>query len=236
MKDQSTKNWSTRDLQALNIRDKDGRVGLFAGDKPLTTPAGQWVSHTTRDIISAIQREAWLTGKLDVTDINYFSLYATQHDLIAVSFPQLVAQFPHLLEAHDITLTHSAGPEQVDQLWAWRSLVQWLATQQCTLPSEPYAPDAHFVDVVTRAFQALNSAQQTAVMTLYHNHRASLLLVLMLVLGQCTAEEYAEGIMIVLPHHPTSDMTQRKQYAKHLQLYMRDAQLACDYCTIMARG
>ncbi|MFM7677260.1 MAG: hypothetical protein ACKO83_00270 [Roseiflexaceae bacterium] len=236
MKDHRAKHWNTRDLQALDIRTMDGRVGLYASDKPLTTPAGLWVSHTTRDIISAIQREAWLTGKLDVTDINYFSLYATQYDLIAVSFPQLVVQLPHLLEAHDITLTHAPGPEHVDQLWAWRALVQWLAAQQCTLPNDDAAPDAHFIDVVTRALHALHPAQQTAVMTLYQNHRASLLLVLMVVLGQCTAEEYAEGIMIVLPHHPTFDMTQRKQYAKQLPLYMRDAQLACDYCTIMRRG
>lgn len=236
MKDQSAKNWSTRDLQALDIRRKDDRVGLYVGDKPLTTPAGQWVSHPTRDIISAIQREAWLTGKLDVTDINYYSLYATQHDLLAASFPQFVTQLPHLLARHDITLKRSAGPEQIDQLWAWRSVERWLATQQCTLPTMAQTPDAHFIDVVTHALQALHPAQQTAVLTLFQNHRASLLLVLMVVMGQCTAEEYAEGLLIVLPHHPSFDMAQRKQYAKQLQLYMRDAQLVCDYCTIMLRG
>ncbi len=228
--------WTRQAIRALAIHSKDNRVGLFYRNTPVTTPNGHWISHTKRDIIHAILREAWMTGTLDVTDLNYYSLYATQHDLLAESFPEFMQSVPHIISHHDITLHRSPGPEQIEQVWAWRTVVDWLKTHQCTLPNGAQRPDVRLLDAVTQALQGLHPAQQSAVLTLYSNHRASLLMVLMLVLGQCTAEEYADALLVAsVADHPVFGGTDTKAYTKEMRVLMRDAQIIVDYCTIMMR-
>lgn len=230
--------WSGNDVADWSIAWQDNRYVLQCQGIPVTTPAGHTVAHQRRDIIHAMWSEAWMCGELDVTNGQYYSLYATQHDLLDRGFAAFVAHVPHLLASHESTTQLSPGPEQVDQRWAWRSVAAWLNEHGCALPIGPHAIDASLVAAVTAALWALHPAQQSAVMTLFHRHEMSLLLALMVVLGRCTADEYVVGALIHTPVYPPNglDPDANVAFADVATQWAREVQVACDYCTIMMRS
>lgn len=230
--------WSHADVQALRIRydTNDGHV-LYYHDTPVTTPDGHRIGHRRRAIVHAVLCEAWLNGGLDVTSGHYFSLFATQHDLLADGFAHFVAQMPHLLVAHEVTTQMSPGPEQVDQRWAWRSVEAWLNEHGLTLLTVGLRVDKRVVALVSETLLALHPAQQSAVMTLYFRHRMSVLLGLMVVWGRCTADEYVLGALVNTTAYPPNGLDDDAiaVYADTALQWAREVQVACDYCTIMMR-
>ncbi len=230
--------WSSDDVQALRIRrDTNNDHVLYYHATPVTTPAGHRVGHRRREIAHAVLNEAWINGGLDITNGQYFSLFATQHDLLAEGFAQFVEQMPHLLIAHEVTTQLSPGPEQIDQRWAWRSVEAWLNEHGLTLLKVELRFDARLVALVSDTLLALHPAQQSAVMTLYFRHRMSVLLALMVVWGRCTADEYVLGSLVNTTAYPPNglDADAIAVFADTALEWVREVQVACTYCTMMMR-
>lgn len=228
--------WTAAEVAALQVRQQEEQYGLFVGTDRVCTPGGRWVAHTRRDIIYAILQEAWVNGSLDVTSGQYFSLYATQHDLLAESFAGFVAQVPHLLQDHEVITRPMVGPEYIEQAWAWRSVAGWLEAHGCTLPFAGTPLDARISTLLAETLEGLHPAQQTAVMSLCFRHQASALLALMVVLGRCTVDEYADGCLIGDVRHPVFGMGDLKHYRTDHELMTRDATIAVAYSTLLLRG
>ena len=232
-----TQQWRSDDISDWSITRQAQHYVLQLRHQPVTTPAGHPVAHQRRDIVHAIWSEAWMHGELDVTNGQYFSLYATQHDLLDGGFATFVAHVPHLLGTHEVTTQLSPGPEQVDQRWAWRAVEAWLKERGFQLPIGPRAVTDALVAAVKAALQELHPAQQSAVMTLFHRHEMSLLLALMAVLGRCTADEYVVGALILTSVYPPNglDPDADATFAEIAAQWAREVQVARDYCTIMMR-
>jgi hypothetical protein len=228
--------WTADDVAMLTVHQHDGLYGLFVGKDQVCTPAGKWVSHVRRDVIYAMLQEAWVKGKLDVTSGGCFSLYATQHDLLAESFSGFVAHLPHMLDHHEVVTRPMAGRDYIEQAWAWRSVARWLEEHGCARPFGMQPLDERLIPVLSETLLGLDAAQQTAVMSLCYKHQASVLLALMLVLGRCTGVEYADGCLIGNPRHPIFGIGDFKAYRHDAQQLTHDAHISCAYVAMMQRS
>ena len=235
MKKRYIKKWSGADVANLRIHRHDGGYGLFIGKDQVCTPAGNWVSHNQRDVVYAIAQEAWVTGALDVTNGQYYSMYATQHDMLAASFAGFVDQLPHMLAVHEVVMRPMPGPEQIEQNWSWRSVAAWLSSHGCTMPFGGNPVDATLIALLSGTLLALHPAQQTAVMSLYSRHQLSLLMALMVVLGHCNGEEYGDGCLVGNPRHPIFGMGDYTAYRNDMVTLTREAYIARSYAELMQR-
>ena len=228
--------WTADDVAALRVRQVGTGYGLYVGKDQLTTPAGNPLVHPLRSVVYALLQEAWMTEGLDVTSGGYYSLYCTEHDLIAASWGGFVDGLPHLLTHHEVITRPMAGPEYIEQVWAWRSVSAWLAEHGCTQPLGYDLCTPAVSAVVRAALLALDPAQQTAVMSLCTRHHASVLLPLMVVLGECTPDEYADGCLIGAPIHPIFGMGEHEEYREAAPVLAAEAMRACAYVTLTQRG
>lgn len=230
----------------LTIIERDGQYMLCARDEPIVTPGGLPVAHTSIRLLHHIRRELAAHRTLDATRFGAYSIYATQREFIERGEDPILKNFDHML-LHDPLLNRSAGPEQLDQLYYWYFVLDFLEAGDCALPALPYrscedidiageGTDAGFrenfhkvTELVRREYVALSSEQRTLIINLYNIHEAGVLLPLMLITGHCSGEEYGEALLAAHADHPAAWEAHWAEYGRNLRALREDAYTALEY-------
>jgi hypothetical protein len=234
------------DPHTLTIIEREGKYILYTGDEPIVTPGGLPVTHTSIRLLNHIRRELAAHRTLDATRFGAYSIYSTQREFIERGEDAILKNFDHVL-LHDPLLYRSAGPEQIDQLYHWYFVLDFLEAGDCALPSLPFGPcediniegegadedfreNFHkFTELVHREYAALSPEQRTLIINLCNIHQAGVLLPLMLITGRCSGEEYGEALLAAHAVHPATWEANWTEYGRSLRALREDAYTALEY-------
>jgi hypothetical protein len=208
----------------LGVLETDGRFALALGDEILTTSGGQEVIHERESLISHMVSELDHYGQITLCRLEIvepkimgsYLFYSIQQDWVEQGRDDLTLDFGGCI-VQDGTLFRCAGPECIEQFARWSPVLDYLEDLQLALPDlsgpfsdnpEHYAsqsdyeeakaaatPNPEFVEGIYKEYERLSSAQKAVVMMLFANHDGVVLFPMILVLGRCSANDYASGVV-----------------------------------------
>ncbi len=193
------------------VVEVDGAYGLARRGTLLETPNGRPLVHASRTLLRAVAKEIGSDESPDLSELSHYSMLCTLKDFVEPEREQDLSCRYLLLE--EASLRRCAGPEVVEQFARLGFLGEYFDRHDLRLFSLSQSGDgehqeqsliesgtkgeldrvvAHF----DRALADMTPAQHCAVTHCVHRHQVFVLAVL-LVLGACTPEEYAEAVAAV---------------------------------------
>lgn len=250
---------------SLEIFDHDGQFALAVESDALQTSGGNLVMHRTEHLLDHMISEFDGHSKLRIEDgkivepkfLGAYSLFSIQKDWIELRKDELSLDFAGHL-AGDPTLHRVAGPEAIEQIARWQPVTRWLGELGLDLPSLPdfwddpsmygsdeeyqqaraeCMPPPEFVDPIKAIHDEMRPEQRAVVMMLMAIHHRVVLFPMALVLGKCTAAEYALGVMAAHAMIADAFGDVKDQYHREaFQGYRDDATRAMEYLAAYRKG
>lgn len=204
-----------KDLDCI-MRDKDWV--LFNEGKPLTTPAGNEVSHPDGRILKHILIKLIVSGNAGIEVLNSFTLFAFQKDYLEKGRDPLGDILDTLIR-NDILVNLKTGKhtqnnidnisEALDFLENNNVLINLLYTgvsemgtrinnflySDNSLANGTELTEERIIDYIKNRYFELNQEEKAAVSVLYLYHHGGILLPLMLVKGYIATSEYSNVLM-----------------------------------------
>lgn len=211
----------------LYVEEDNGEFFLCCNDQVLTTDRGHNISYGRIGLIDQMIAELNHCGTITIENrvvieprtVSSYAFYSMQKDWVESGKDDLTLDFANSI-VRDGCLFRCAGPEGGAQLGKWAPILEYLAALKLTLPDligpffdDPSVydsvadyeeakaashPTSDFTNRLKLAYQRLTNSQKAVVMTLHSHHEGVVLFPMVLVLGKCTPDEYASGVIAAL--------------------------------------
>lgn len=229
------------------VHDQDGSsFVLLRGRVPVSTPAGNSVTHRKRSFL--LEMKAEMDGSeepFDVQRLSRYSVFSTYVDFFASGERQMGIEEALSLVASDRTLNLQAGPEAANQLLYLGMIDDLLLSWD--IKNRPMAAWSMYRSKTVHDRRSLESISRNLVQDLALLHPAQLavvanvamtydsaLLGLLLAQGRCSPFQFAMIVSALACTIPDTWDFPRKGYADGLRTISADASLLQDFISYTA--